>query len=154
MNNAEFVRLVSVFVVGVVFILCSSCGTPTTDNDKGQSAPTIISEPDAQSVSESFGDLTIEDGFEFETQRVVELDIRFAHRQNLTYVSIYSEVDSGTGKPIRLLEESQLQNTDRYHSLVTVPGYVQALIAVIDGDLHVEKELPITRDKRINYTFE
>jgi len=154
MNNTERVRWVNYFTVGLLFILCSSCGAPTADNEKGQVEPTVISEPLTLGVPESFGDLNIEGGFTFVTQRVVELDLRFAQYQNLTHISIYSELDPDTAEPAKLLERSELQNSDRYHSWLTVPSRIQALIAVIDGDMLAEQELPIDRNQRINFTFE
>ncbi|NRB38211.1 MAG: hypothetical protein HRU20_07040 [Pseudomonadales bacterium] len=148
MKQTKLVRLMGLIAVWTLLILCSSCDM-SSDENKDQTV-----QEGSEEEAGLFSELSIDGDFTFETQRLVNIDIRFSQRQALTSLSLYSERDANTGAPTKLLEQAELHNADRYRTSITVPGYIQVLVAIIDGDIYVEQELSIEKDNRINFTFE
>lgn len=113
--------------------------------------PTVVP---ALTLAESFDELIIEDGFTFDMQRTVKVDISFSQRQGYTEISIFSATDPNTNMPINLLEKAQLYNAIKFSTSLPVPTYTESMVVVINGDSYAELNLPIDETNHINYLVE
>ncbi|WP_185976951.1 hypothetical protein [Shewanella psychropiezotolerans] len=102
----------------------------------------------------SFDDVVIKDGFTFDMQRAVKIDISFSQMQGFTVISVYSATDPDTNTPINLLEKAEIHNAMKYTSLLPVPSYAESMVVVINGDSYAELELPIDKTNHIHYLVE
>jgi len=125
-------------------IVSDSEPNPDVDND---------ADPEPKLVN-SFNELLIEDGFIFDMQRTVNIDISFAQKQGFTEISIFSATDPHTHTPTNLLEKAEIYNATKFYSSLSVPSYTESMVVVINGDSYVELELPIDKTNRIHYLVE
>jgi len=102
----------------------------------------------------SFDELLIEDGFIFDMQRTVNIDISFGQKQGFTEISIFSATDPHTHTPTNLLEKAEIYNATKFYSSLSVPSYTESMVVIINGDSYVELELPIDKTNRIHYLVE
>ncbi|BAJ03498.1 hypothetical protein [Shewanella violacea] len=141
----------------MIFMGCSHSGGEE-DTEPVVEEPIVAvveepSEPDPVSVK-SFDEILIEDGFRFDMQRTVKIDISFSQMQGVTRISVYSETDPTTNTPINLLEKSEINNAMKYTSSMSVPSYIESMVVVIDGDSYAELDLPIDKTNHIYYLVE
>lgn len=118
-------------------------------------------EPDVEEHTEpgpvsvpSFDEMLIEDGFTFDMQRTVNIDISFSQMQEFTVISVYTASDPDTNAPNNLLEKAEIYNAMKYTSSLPVPSYIESMVVVINGDSFVELELAIDKTNHIHYLVE
>ncbi|AQS37872.1 hypothetical protein Sps_02720 [Shewanella psychrophila] len=112
-----------------------------------------VPEPEPELIA-SFDDVVIEDGFTFDMQRAVKIDISFSQMQDFTVISVYSATDPDTNTPVNLLEKAEIHKAMKYTSLLPVTSYTESMVVVIDGDSYAELELPIDKTNHIHYLVE
>jgi len=152
-------RLIIRFCAALFMMIFVGCTEQSSS--PGSSGGPIVSDsepnPDIDQDPElvnSFDDLLIEDGFIFDMQRTVNIDISFAQKQGFTEISIFSATDPITHTPTNLLEKAEIYNATKFNSSLSVPSYAESMVVVINGDSYAELELPIDKTNRIHYLVE
>lgn len=137
-----------------VFLMmgCSDQGDSNGSPDSPvSSGDPVTVEPNSAII---FDELKVADGFTFDMQRTVYIDISFMHKQGFTEISIYSAVDSNTNAPNNLLEKAEINNALKFTTSLPVPSYTESIIVVINGDSYSEIDLPIDTNNHIHYLVE
>jgi len=136
----------------VMFMGCSEQGGSPSSGSSGAPSPDVEQEP--STLANSFDELLIEDGFTFDMQRTVQVDISFSQKQGFTEISIFSATDPNTNMPVNLLEKAELYNAIKFSTSLPVPSYTESMVVVINGDSYAELELPIDETNHIHYLVE
>jgi len=141
----------------MIFMGCSEQGGSPPSGSASEPSPEVEPNPavvPASNLANSFDELLIEDGFTFDMQRTVQVDISFSQQQGFTEISIYSATDPNTNMPINLLEKAELYNAMKFSTSLPVPSYTESMVIVINGDSYAELDLPIDEANRIHYLVE
>jgi len=138
---------------------CSEQGGSPPSGSSGESSPDVEQEPvvvvvPTSKLASSFDELLIEDGFTFDMQRTVQVDISFSQKQGFTEISIFSATDPNTNMPVNLLEKAEIYNATKFSTSLPVPSYTESMVVVINGDSYAELDLPIDKTNHINYLVE
>lgn len=153
-NLSRLIIQGSTVLMMMVLMGCSEQGgSPSSSGSSSAPTPDVEPDPILQSAS-TFDELVIEDGFTFDMQRTVNIDISFSQKQGFTEISIFSAIDANTNMPINLLEKAELYNALKFSTSLPVPSYTESMIVVINGDSYAELDLPIDDSNRIHYLVE
>ncbi|PKH06903.1 hypothetical protein [Moritella sp. Urea-trap-13] len=128
-------------------------GSPSPSGSSSGVSPDVEPDPPLKLAS-TFDELVIEDGFKFDMQRTVNIDISFSQKQGFTEISIFSAIDPNSNMPINLLEKAELYNALKFSTSLPVPSYTGSMVVVINGDSYAELDLPIDDSNRIHYLVE
>ena len=105
-------------------------------------------------ASLSLGDIRTNGDFDFKSQRLVAIDLRFTKKQDMVQISIFSDFDKSIQTPINLLETGVLHNSFRYRTMLAVPTFFDSLIVVQSGAMPGVIEINIDQNDRVHYLFE
>lgn len=153
-NLSRLIIQGSTVLMMMVLMGCSEQGGSPSSSGPS-SAPTPDAEPNPiPQLASTFDELVIEDGFTFDMQRTVNIDISFSQKQGFTEISIFSATDPDTNMPINLLEKAELYNAVKFSTSLPVPSYTESMVVVINGDSYAELELPIDDTNHILYLVE
>lgn len=154
MSNLKRANFTSTLLL-ILLINCSGCAPKTEEATSPISNTTPATQNTVQpSTSTTFGEMSIDDGFTFDMQNLVTLDLNFTTVQHHTQIDIYLEFEPETSTPTLLVEQSELKNNHRYFTKLNIPSYISSVIAVFTGDVNDTIELPIDRHRNITFTYE
>ena len=152
--------------LGGLLLTTTSCGSSGKNSNEPQQSD--FEEQDESATSNvqltqqevekmatlSLTNIEVDDNFLFATQRMVSIDLNFAHNQQSTAISIYSGIESNSQEPINLLEKGLLNNGNRYWGMVSVDSSTDSLLVVINGNTSDATEISINNSDAIYYLFE
>jgi len=147
--------------LAVVFLI-GGCGSSEESEETSDNSVTI--EPTMQDnindqnqleseATSSLSNSTIEDNFEFSTQKTVMVDIQFTNTVYNERIAIYAEMDFNSNTPIYLLEQTTLKQSSSYQTIISVAATLSSLIIVKNDDLSDFTEVTINNYGQLTYTF-
>ncbi|MBL4830912.1 MAG: hypothetical protein JKY55_13640 [Aliivibrio sp.] len=152
-------RLIIILSVVLLYLPLTSCNSGGGDSSSPSSPITTpqydeVSQQEIEAMAESsMAHIDVQDGFTFETQRIVTVHLNFSSIQYDTQIAIYSSFDTSSDTPIHLIEQGTLNQSTHYRTLLSVPSSSNKLFISINQDLVSPSELAIATDNTAHFFF-
>lgn len=150
------------FIILSVTLLClplTSCNSGGGDSSSPSSPITTpqddeVSQQEIEAMANSsMAHINVQEGFTFETQRIVTVHLNFPSIQYDTQIAIYSGFDTSSDTPIHLIEQGTLSQSTQYRTLLSVPSSSNTLFVSLNQNLVSLSEIVITANNTAHFFF-